>query len=703
VRRALRARPARGQYSIAELQRQGETDAAAASCNRLRAENEMRLDSVDLEIMSRKLAAITDEMYFSVQRAARSSYVKEAADFATAILDTEGDIFAYPPSATFAFLIDTDFRSTIDLVPDLAPGDVIITNDPYASRGLSTHLPDLHLLMPYFHDGKIIGYGWSFVHCSDIGSGVPGSVSPAFTSIYQEGFRIPPMKLVKAGVLNEEFLAILRINSRMPDVVVGDVKAMLGALETGRRRLGDLVAKQGVRKLLDAQVDLQDDAAAKARAVLRRIPDGDYDFWDVLDDDMVSGIPIRVRLVMRVRDGAVELDMTDSDPAVRSAYNVPSMGKRMYWLSFRLTTFMTTLDPMIPLTAGMYRSITVNAPRGSVLNAEYPDAVCVRNSVPYRLFDSITGAMYRANPDLLPAPSGGTMVTISLAEIAADGFSRIVEAIQPMRSGMGAFNGRDGFDVRDNNMNNMRNHPTEQVEAQSSVRTLEYDIRPDSGGPGQWRGGAGQAITVEILCDGGIFLARGLDRIRFPAFGVAGGQPGAALRVVLNRGRADERELGKIAELHIKRGETFTLLMPGGGGFGDPLQRDPDAVRGDVLRGYVTEAGAARDYGVVIHDGVVDADATAAARLRRSNTDPPRPFTFSPERDAWESIFDDATMRAINRHLYALPKAVRQDVRADLFEKIVPGVSERARKSLLEICPDLAAARARRDAVLAEV
>ena len=216
----------------------------------------MELDSVTLEVLSRKLAAITDEMYFSVQRASRSSYVKEAADFAVALLDVNGEVFAYPPSATFAFLIDTEFKSTIDAVPDLAPGDVIITNDPYTSNGLSTHLPDLHLIAPYFIDGAIVAYGWSFVHCSDIGGGLPGSVSPALTSIYQEGMRIPPMKLVRAGVLNADFIGLLRVNSRMPEVVIGDLKAMLGALETGNRRVHDLVAKQGVERLLAAERDV---------------------------------------------------------------------------------------------------------------------------------------------------------------------------------------------------------------------------------------------------------------------------------------------------------------------------------------------------------------------------------------------------------------------------------------------------------------
>jgi N-methylhydantoinase B len=662
----------------------------------------MELDSVTLEVLSRKLAAITDEMYFSVQRASRSSYVKEAADFAVALLDVNGEVFAYPPSATFAFLIDTEFKSTIDAVPNLVPGDVIITNDPYTSNGLSTHLPDLHLIMPYFHDGEIVAYGWSFVHCSDIGGSLPGSVSPALTSIYQEGIRIPPMKLVRAGELNADFIAILRVNSRMAEVVIGDLKAMLGALETGYLRIQDLIAKQGAARLLAAERDLIAYTALKAREVLRKIPDGDYEFSDVLDDDMISGIPIRVRLCMRVRDGNVELDVTGTDPQVRTAYNTPSMGKRMYWLSFRLTTILTTLDPLMPHNAGLYRSITVVNPRGSVLNAEYPDAVSVRNSVPYRLFDCITGAVMQATPDLLPAPSGGSVMTVSLSEIAPDGFSRVLEVIEPLRCGTGARKGADGTDVRDNNLNNMKNQPIELVEAEASIRYVEYDVRPDSGGPGQWRGGVGQTLTVEILCDGGIFLARGMDRIRFPAWGVAGGMPGAPLRAILNRGRPDERALGKIHELHVRKGDTVTMLMPGGAGFGDPYLRDPDSVLSDVRRGFVSRESAERDYGVAIDNNRLNTAKTAALRRRQSNEKPAQ-FIFAPERAAWERIFSDARMRRLNDHLYALPKVLRHEVRTRVFEAAVPGISAPNRPSLIELAPDPAAAAARLDNALAKL
>jgi N-methylhydantoinase B len=513
-----------------------------------------------------------------------------------------------------------------------------------------------------------------------------------------EGFRIPPLKLMKRGEPNEDLFALLHLNSRMGELNLGDLRAMLGALETGNRRIAELVTKQGAETLLAAGRGLQDYTARKARDVLRKIPDGVYEFWDFLDDDMVTGIPIRVRLRMTVNDGLVDLDMSGSDPQVRSAYNVPTMGRRTYWLTFRLTTVLTTFDPLMPHNAGLYRGITVNVPRGSVLRAEFPDAVSVRNSVPYRLFDCISGAIMQAAPKLMPAATGGTLVTFSLSEIGPDGASRVVEAIEPLRCGMGAVNGRDGVDARDNSLNNMRNHPLELVEATSSIRILEYDVRPDSGGPGKWRGGVGQTITAEMLCDGGIILARGLDRMRFPAWGVQGGMPGGKLEVILNRGRADEQRLGKIHELHVKRGDTITLGLPGGGGYGDPMERDVADVLADVRGGFVMREAAERDYGVVIADDAVDAAATKAARARTNAQC--ATFGFGPDRERWEAVFTDAVMTELNARLYALPKAVRQDVRRDVFEAAVPGITGSAGHAITELLTDPSAAARRLRAAL---
>jgi len=525
----------------------------------------VELDAVELEVVSHKFSAITDEMYFAIQRAARSAYVKEAADFATALLDIDGNVFAYPPSASFAFLVDCNFRTTLDAVADVAPGDVIITNDPYGSEGLATHLPDVNLLRPLFFQGKHVAWAWAFVHCSDVGGAVPSSMSPALTDIFQEGLRIPPMKLFRRGAANEELMALIRANSRVPDVTIADLRAMAGALALGEARLAYVLENIGAPAFARNVRDVQDYAENIARDVLRKIPDGDYRFWDYMDDDLVSAIPVRIHVHMSVRDGRVTLDVSGTDPQVKTAYNMPSAGRRMHWLTFRLTSFITTMAPDIPMNAGIYRNIAVVNPPGTVLHAEFPDAVNLRVAPSYRLFDSIGGALVAAVPTLMPAATGGTLVPFAFAEMLDDG-RRKVEVIEPLKAGMGAMRGRDGVDARDNSLNNMRNHPLESVERYSALRVLEYDVRPDSGGPGQWRGGVGQMMTVCAEIDDGVIVARGMERLRFPPFGIFGGRPGATLEVILNRGRPDAWRLGKIHELHLAKGDTLTFLMPGGGG-----------------------------------------------------------------------------------------------------------------------------------------
>lgn len=635
----------------------------------------MHLDPVTLEILGRKLVAITDEIYFTVQRTARSSYVNEVADFAVAMLDVNGDVFAYPPSASFNFLIDTNFKSTIDAVPGLEPGDVIITNDPYTSGGLSTHLPDVHLIQPYFHEGRIVGYGWSFIHSLDFGGTVPGSVSAASHEIYQEGLRIPPMKLLKRGAPNEELLALIRLNTRVPDITIADFKAMIGALETGNRRYADVIRRFGAETVLQAQEDLLNYAAARARNVLRRIPDGVYDFWDYLDDDVVTNIPLRVRLRMVVEDGQVTLDLTGTDPETQSSFNVPSLGRRMYWLSFRLTGILTTYDPDIPRNAGLYRGISVRNQPGSVFDAQPPIAVGMRHSAPYRLFDCVTGAVLQANPSLMSAAMGGSMATFRFTEKMDDGSLR-VEVVEPLRSGMGALEGRDGVDARDNSINNMRNRPIETIEIEQGLRVLRYDINPDSGGPGKWRGGVGQLLVVEAIGEaGGVVQISGLERSRMQPWGFAGGKPGALVRAVINAGRPDERPVPKGQPVRLERGDTVTLQMPGGGGIGDPFDRDEDMVEIDVRRGFVSVEAAREDYGVAIVDGAVDRAATDALRGARQASSNAT-FDFGNQRRAWERVFGDETMLELNRRLYSVSRNRRHELRKELFRAALPGLRD---------------------------
>jgi N-methylhydantoinase B len=656
----------------------------------------MKLDPVTLEILSNKVVAIAEEMYFALKRASRSIYVKEADDFDVALLDTSGDLFAHAASATMNFLIDAPFAPTIKAVPDLEPGDVIITNDPYTSEALSTHLPDIHLIRPYFHGKKIVAYGWCFVHSTDMGGSVPSSIAPSLSEIFQEGLRIPPMKFVKRGKINDDVLGIVMANNREPEVNMGDIRAMLGSMETGEARVRELIERHGVQAFLDVQGDLLDYTAKKARDVLRRIPDGVYEFWDFMDDDRVTRIPLRVRVKLTAKDGKLNIDLSGTDPQVRAAYNVPTNGKRNYWITIRLTNFLTTYDLSMPKNAGLYRTIDAVVPPGIVMNAEFPDACGVRSSPSLRVSGAINGAIIKAHPGLMPAPSGGNSMPFALAEYDALGVKRSVQVIEPMRGGMGAMKGQDGVDGRDTSLNNMRNHPVESVECDMGVVFRNYDIRPDSGGPGKWRGGVGQVITVEVLRDGGSFLSRGMERLRFPPYGVLGGKPGEGMRAILNRGRADERKLTKFDQLPVNAGETLTFMMAGGGGYGDPFERDPERVQSDVEVGFVTHAGARRDYGVVIDDdGAVDEAATAECRANLVKDNNRADFDFGPEREAWERVFDDETMWELNRRLYELPKSVRQDKRRWIIEQAVPDLPRAGAGLLTDVLADADAARRR--------
>ncbi len=654
----------------------------------------MPLDPVLIEIMSHKFAAAAEEMVAVIHRTSRSTFVKEALDFSVGVCDVKGKIFAFPRAAN-TFAIDRPCTVTINAVPDVEPGDVICTNDPYTSGGLVTHVPDLHLLKPFFHRGRVVAYGWCFAHFTDVGGAVPSSMSPTNTEIFQEGIRIPPLKLVKKGKMNEDIFRLFSANSRIPETNSGDIQDMLGALEVGERRIGEIIERYGVETFLNAQETLQDLAAAKARAVLRRIPDGSYDFWDYMDDDLISRFPVRLRVNMTVADGLVHLDLSGTDPQSKTAYNCPTLAPLHSWLVLKLSIFMLTHDKTIPLNAGMVRPISCTNPAGTIMNAEFPDAVAFRTLAAIRFNDAVTGALLKASDILMPAPAAGCMSTMVLSEFEPDAIQPTVHVIQPMRGGMGAYKGRDGIDARDVTINNMRNHPVESIESECGLIVREYDIREDSGGPGRWRGGVGQKMTLEITRDGGTLLIRGSDRFRFTAWGVAGGRPSAPYHLVVNEGKADERQLTKVDRIAVDTGDTVSVRMPGAGGFGDAYLRDPDAVLGDVKNGFVSRQAAAADYGVAITGAALDTAATKRLRLNRVRENLRADFDFGRQRKAWETVFDDATMLALNRRLYALPKSVRYEKRQQVLEQAVPDLPPTGQGSVEGTLADADAARQR--------
>lgn len=659
----------------------------------------MKLDSVTLAILGNKLAAVSEEMCLTLQRTGRTLYVKETADFACALAGVDGRFFAYPRSIGVSGFVGLECLPTIAAVGLLEPGDVILTNDPYRSEGLSTHLPDLHMIEPYFHEGRIVAYGWCFVHCSDVGGRVPSSISPVNTEIFQEGLRIPPVKLMRRGEMVPEVRLFLDANSRTPEANMGDIRAMLAALAAGRRRLEQTLAQHGIDAVATAATDLMAYAAQKARAVLKRVPDGTYRFSDYLDDDAATRLPVRIALAATFADGTVHLDFTGTDPQVATAMNIPSRGRPHAWLTLRVLALVNTLDPTTPLNAGLLEPVRITAPEGSLVNPQEPAATGVRHAAAIRVNDVLNGAFGQALPEVMPAASSGTVIPVVMAEPDGRG-GRRVQVIEPMIGGTGARSGRDGVDGRDSGISNLANNPVETVEAELGVEIQRYALRPDSGGAGRWRGGCGMELTFRALTDDTNVLGRGMERLLFRPWGSNGGKPGAPGELIVNRGRPDERRLGKIDVLTINAGDTVTFLTPGAGGWGDPAQRTTDAVLHDLRNGFVTVEAAARDYGVVMRGSELDIEATETRRaaLRRASGT----GTRGPERERWDAVFAPEVMDRLNRHLVALPGSARQRQRRDIFDRVLSGLPDGFPRT--EAADDaLRSARARLEAAAAEL
>ncbi len=619
----------------------------------------------DTEVIGGKLAALTEEMCLVLQRSSRSLYVKETADFCCALAGPDGRFTAYPRAMGVSGFVGLNVLSAVEAAGPLAPGDVIITNDPYTSGGLATHLTDIQLIEPYFHDGEVVGYGWAFIHCSDIGGRVPSSLSPVNTEIFAEGLRIPPVKWTA------DMRRLLATNTRTPEANLGDIQAMLAALRTGRQRLAEVIAQHGVLAVSAAQATLLEYTAVRSREALAGLSDGSFRFIDYLDDDAVSDIPVRISVTATLEAGRLHLDFTGTDPQVAAAFNIVTLGRPHSWITTRVLALICTLDPRIPLNGGLLAPVSVTVPEGSVVNAVPPAAVGVRHATAQRVNDALNGALGLAGPLVLPAASSGLVVPVVVAD------SGNVQVLEPMTGGTGARSGADGTDGRDPGISNLSNNPVETVETEIGAEILRYGLRPDSGGAGRWRGGCGLELVFRITASEARLLARGLERLCFRPWGMAGGGAGAPTELEVNGA-----PVRKIDMLTLRRGDVVTLRTAGAGGYGDPLERDPAAVARDVSLGLVSQRAAREQY------GVFGAERRAAsARLH--------PGSFGPEREAWESVFDTATTDRLVAALFRRPFDTRQRDRASVYSAVLsllpagfprvagsPGEVEQARKVL---------------------
>jgi N-methylhydantoinase B len=627
------------------------------------------IDAVHLEVLRNKFQAITEEICHTLQRTSHTVFVNETADFSTGLSSVGGELFAYPQSIGVSVMVNADLSDAIAAFPEYAEGDVVITNDPYTSGSLASHLPDTNLFKPVIVDGEPIAFVWAYVHSTDVGGRVPGSVSPTAGDVFQEGVRLAPCKLYRAGELDQQVLRTVLDNCRVPADNWGDIKAVVAALNIGEQRLKELVERHGAGMLSSSIDEVLAYAERRARDLFEQVPDGTYEFTDLLDDDVATDDPVRLHVAVEVSGGEVTLDLTGCDVQSMAALNIPSFGRAHPWIAYRLISFLYSLDRNVPVNGGLLRPVDVRMRTGSIVNCEFPAAIGLRTTTSMRLMDAVQGALSKAMPGTLPAASGGLVVPVVAAELDFERGGRRVLTVEPLVGGTGAGAELDGVDGRDVGLANLRNTPIEIVEAETSLVIRDYSLACDTGGAGRRRGGTGVVLELEAHRPDTVITARGMERQVFRPWGAHGGAPGARALAVLNPGTGSERVLRKIETVTLHPGDVLRIQTAGGGGYGSPFEREPERVLADVARGVVSVEGARRDYGVVVVDGAVDVAATAAEREARGQP-AQLEFDMGPERLEYDETWRADLSERLLEILYALPTAARAYVKGKLMATV---------------------------------
>jgi N-methylhydantoinase B len=570
----------------------------------------MKFDPITFAVIKNAMDAIVDEVAYTVLRTARSEIVKDVMDYSAALCDRHGQMVAQAKTIALHLGAIPEAMAAVRsrFGADLQPGDAVILNDPYEG---GMHLPDIFMFVPFFHGGSLEGWCVVICHHTDVGGRVPGSNASDSTEIYQEGLRIPPVKLYEAGAMNQTLERLLAINVRVPDRVLGDLRAQYAAARVGVRELSRLFERYGTQTARAYLTELLDYAERLTREEIRRWPKGCFTFTDTIDDDGLSPEPIPIKATVTVYDDRVSVDYSGSAPQVRAAINSTlSYTKSCTYLSVRCA-----LKGDIPNNAGVFRCIEVHAPEGSVLNPRMPGAVAARALTGYRVFDAMLGCLAQIVPDRIPAAGEGGNTVLCLSGRRSDGSPFIIVDMI-----CGAWGGRpdaDGIEAVTNASQNLSNTPVETLEAQHPVRIEAYEFVPDSCGAGKWRGGLALRRSYRVLSDEAFMQLRA-DRMKFAPYGLAGGAPGRpAVNTLVSRDA--ESALPSKVTRWLAGDDVIVHVQPGAGGFGDPLEREPERVAADVWNGKITAAYARAQHAVVVDEasGRLDAAATQALRAQR--------------------------------------------------------------------------------------
>ncbi|MBM3291529.1 hydantoinase B/oxoprolinase family protein [Candidatus Bathyarchaeota archaeon] len=570
----------------------------------------MTVDSTTVEVIRGALTYTAEEMGIALKKSAYSPNIKERMDHSCALFDEKYRLIAQAEHipvhlGSMAYGVKegmTNFRGNLE------PGDMILLNDPYLS---GTHLPDLTLIAPIFYERRIIGYSANKAHHTDVGGRTPGSLSADSTELYNEGLIIPPVKIMKKGVLDNELTQLISSNVRTPETQMGDLKAQIAANNTGIIRVHELTREYGTKILCTSMDEIMNYSEHRMRSIIKSMPEGQYSASDSLEE--INGVEPIISVTISVCRDSLTIDYTGSSNQVEAPVNAP-LGVTIAGIYY---TLLSVTDNSIPVNDGCFRSITLKVPKGTLMNPIRPAPVAGGNvETSQRNVDALMKVFSQIIPENIPAAGLGTMNNITIGGVRADGAPwTFYETIGGGSGGRPTGDGIDGVHV---NMTNTMNTPIEALEAYLPLRFDSYSLIPDSGGAGKYRGGCGIERSWTLLSSKATLNILA-ERTKNPPWGIKGGQPGALGEYWLHKKTGEKIKLPSKTTIKIVEGDKLIIKTPGGGGYGNPLERLPSDVLRDLQNGFITKKSAINQYGVVFDvNGIIDEAETNQLRIEKN-------------------------------------------------------------------------------------
>lgn len=568
-------------------------------------------DPITVAVIASALKATSSEMSEALRRSSHSPIIREMLDYSCAVFTADGETVSQDDLIpAFLGAMASTLPWVIDSVEagDVSEGDAFMANDPYMGN---THTPDIQIHVPVIHEGRVLAWCGNIAHHSDVGGTNPGTEGFANQSIFEEGLRIPPIRLMRDGIVNDDVLNLIKNNIRDPESTAGDLRAQLAAARLGQRRMKDLVARYGADTVVAAMKTSLDQSETRIRAAVAERPDGSSSAEGWLDDDGLGSDPVKIAVSVEVAGDTVKVDLTGTDDQMAGGLNMSDTAAR----AAIIFAVKAVFDPSGPHDGGVRRAVDIHLPQGSMANPDFPAAVSLRHLGVLRLADTLINAFGKLYPDLATA---GSFVGFS-SMAAAVRHPRVGSEViiqDDLGGGMGGHSTGDGLDAVDVHLGNVQMLPAEICELQYPVRIVATELVPDSGGAGEFRGGLGLRRIYEFLDDGdGVFYSE-QTRDQFAPVGLMGGEPGTAANLVVERMNGSVETITK-QRLQLGPGDRVVTTTSGGGGYGDPRRRERAAVARDLEEGKITARIAQETYGLDMLSADSSSSSQSGVRVSR--------------------------------------------------------------------------------------